>query len=142
MKINKTGLELIKSFEGLELKAYICPAGILTIGYGHTRNVKEGSVITEPEAEKLLLEDLQEAELAVNSGLVTVELNENQFSALVSFVFNVGSEAFFESTLLGMLNRGNFQKAADELLRWDKAGDEKLPGLTRRRTMERQLFLT
>lgn len=141
MKINKAGLELIKSFERLKLEAYICPAGVWTIGYGHTRNVEEGSIITEPEAEKLLLEDLQDAESAVNSA-VTVRLNANQFSALVSFVFNVGSGAFFDSTLLKMLNDSDHQEAADQLLRWDKAGEQKLLGLTRRRQMERRLFLS
>jgi GH24 family phage-related lysozyme (muramidase) len=141
MKINDAGLKLIKSFEGLHLNAYLCSAGIWTIGYGHTRNAVEGSVITELEAEKLLLEDLQDAQSAVDS-LVTVELNANQYSALVSFIFNVGFGAFFESTLLKMLNDGDYQGAADQLLRWDKVGKQKVPGLTRRRVLERRLFLS
>jgi lysozyme len=146
MKINDAGLKLIKSFEGLHLMAYICPAGVWTIGYGHTRNVQEGSVINESEAESLLLEDLQEAESVV-ANLVTVNLNENEFSALVSFVFvesrrNVSSGQLSKSTLLKMLNDGDRQGAADQFLRWDKAGKEKLPGLVRRRVLERRLFLS
>jgi GH24 family phage-related lysozyme (muramidase) len=141
MKTNEVGRKLIKSFEGLRLTAYICPAGIWTIGYGHTHNVQEGSVVNESEAENLLVKDLQETESVV-ANLVTVELNENEFSALVSFVFNVGSGNFSESTLLKMLNDGDRQGAADQFLRWDKAGGEKLPGLTRRRILERRLFLS
>lgn len=142
MKINKAGLELIKAFEGLYFESYVCPAGVWTIGYGHTGDVEEGSVITETEAEELLVEDLRDAESTVDSELVKVKLNGNQFSALVSFVFNVGSGAFSDSTLLKMLNNSEYQGAADQLLRWNKAGDETLPGLTRRRQAERRLFLS
>jgi GH24 family phage-related lysozyme (muramidase) len=132
MNINDAGLELIKSFEGLQLTAYVCPAGVWKIGCGHTSNVKEGSVITKAEAEKLFLKDLRDAESTVTE-LVTVKLNENEFSALVSFVFNVGSKFFSDSILLKMLNNNDRQGAADQFLR---------SGLARRRVLERRLFLS
>lgn len=137
--INEKGLALVKEFEGCELEAYLCPAGVWTIGYGHTFAVEMGQVISETEAEALLREDLKQAEEAVDR-LVTVPINENQFSALVSFVFNLGAGAFTNSTLLKKINAEEFD-AADQLLRWNKAGDEELPGLTRRRHAERALFL-
>lgn len=139
--INEKGLALVKKFEGCELEAYLCPANVWTIGYGHTRSVAMGQIISEAEAEVLLREDLRDAEEAVNR-LVQVPINDNQFSALVSFVFNVGRTAFEESTLLRLLNFYNgFEEVAAQFLRWNKAGDEELPGLTRRRHAERTLFL-
>jgi GH24 family phage-related lysozyme (muramidase) len=135
MKTNEAGLNLIKSFEGLRLEAYLCSAGIWTIGYGHTGDVQEGYIITETEAEELFLRDLQNAESIVND-LVKVKLNDNEFSALTSFVFNVGLSQFSESTLLKMLNDQEYQKAADQFLRWNKNGED------RRRILERRLFLS
>lgn len=141
MKINKAGLDLIKRSEGLELSTYICSGGAKTIGYGSTRNVTEGMTITEEEADELLRQDVEYFEEKV-SELVTVPLTSNQFSALVSFTFNLGESALGSSTLLKLLNAGDYLGAADQLLRWDKAGDVRLPGLTRRRIAERELFLT
>lgn len=142
MNINQSGLALIKEFEGLRLEAYVCPAGIWTIGYGHTKDVQPGSEITEAQAEEYLLEDLLDSEEVVNSPFVKVPLDEDQFSALVAFTFNVGSYAFLESTLLKLLNKEDYQGAADQLLRWTKGdGGEELPGLVRRRRAERALFL-
>ena len=145
MNIGKRGLDLIKSFEGLELKAYFDVGGVPTIGYGHTRtvtslDVKQGRKITPAIADQLLFEDVQSAEEAVNSGL-EVEVNQAQFDALVCFTYNVGNSAFLKSTLLQKLNREDILGAADQFLRWNKAGGKVVSGLTRRRKAERDLFL-
>lgn len=140
MTINQDGLDLIKSFEGLYLDAYLDPVDIWTIGYGHTEGVYEGMTITEAEAEELLRKDLAEFEAYVSEA-VQVDLNENQFSALVSFTFNLGPENLLDSTLLKLLNQGDFQGAADQFPIWNKAGSQELEGLTRRRKAERALFL-
>lgn len=139
MKTNQAGVGLIKSFEGLRLKSYLDSVGVPTIGYGHTKGVKLGQRITEAEAEKLLKADLGMFERGVTR-LVTTPLNENQFAALVSFSFNVGLKALEQSTLLRLLNQGDYQRAANQLLRWNKAGGKVLPGLTRRRQAEKELF--
>lgn len=144
-KINEAGLELVKHFEGLYLTAYKDPVGIYTIGYGHTGLThKDGTVypgrkITKAEAEQLLRYDMGVFEKRV-SGLVKVPLNDNEFSALVSFDFNTGG--LDKSTLLKKLNAGDKSGAALEFLKWDKAGGSTLPGLTRRRRSERNLFLS
>jgi GH24 family phage-related lysozyme (muramidase) len=143
-QINAAGLELVKHFEGLFLKAYRCPANVWTIGYGHTGlthkdgTVKAGRVITEAEAEDLLRHDLGKFAKRVEDG-VTVPVNDDQFGALVSFDFNTGG--FLKSTLRNKLNAGDFQGAADEFLKWNKAGGKVLAGLLRRRRSERNLFL-
>ncbi len=133
--------ELIMRFEGCQLKAYKCPAGVWTIGYGSTKNVKEGMVITEQEAFARLMNDMQEAGATVEK-FVTVPLNDNQFAALVSFVFNVGSGNFRGSTMLRMINSKQYLVAAEQFNRWNKAGNQVLSGLTRRRAAERALFET
>ena len=138
-RINAAGLALIKQFEGLRTEAYICPAGVLSIGYGHTKGVQKGDVCTEAEAEVFLLEDLEDASIAVTE-LVTVPLNENQFSALVSFVFNVGRTNFKESTLLTLLNVGRYGSAARQFGRWVFANKKRLAGLAARRKAEEDLF--
>lgn len=139
--INKAGLNLIKRFEGLELKAYKCPAGVWTVGYGHTGpDVLPNMTITQSEANDLLAADLLRFEAGV-AKLVTVSLNDNQFSALVSFAFNVGLKALEKSTLLRHLNAGRPAMAAREFLRWNKAGGVELEGLKRRRQAEMELFL-
>ncbi|MEG4801452.1 lysozyme [Microcoleus sp. ARI1-B5] len=140
MTINQDGVNLIKSFERMELEAYLDAVGIWTIGYGHTQGVYEGMTITEAQAQELLRKDLAEFESAVSEA-VEVDINENQFSALVSFSFNLGAGSLFESTLLKLLNQGDFQGAADEFPIWNKAGGQELEGLTRRRKAERALFL-
>ena len=119
-RTNKNGLLLIKSFEGLRLKAYKDAVGIWTIGYGTTRGVRPGQVITEAQAVQFLQEDLTRFEKSINE-VVRVPINDNQFSALACFTYNVGPGAFRSSTLLRKLNGGNIRGAADELLRWDKA---------------------
>jgi len=139
MKTSQRGLDLIKQFEGLKLTAYVCPAGVLTIGYGTTAGVTPGMTITAERAEQLLRQDIAKFERGVRDS-VKVPLTENQFSALVSFAYNVGLGAFRTSTLLRLLNKGEYAQAAEQFGRWNKAGGKVLPGLTRRRAAERKLF--
>lgn len=140
-QVSATGLALIKRWEGYRSLAYLCPAKVWTIGYGHTKTVKPGMKITIDQAEKLLRKDLVVFEQAVVR-LVQVPLSQNQFDALVSFTFNVGTNAFANSTLLAALNRKNYPAAADQFLRWSKVGNTTLKGLLDRRIEERKLFLS
>ena len=141
MEINQAGLNLIKEFEGFKPKAYICPAGVLTIGYGTTGSrVKPGLKIDKPTAVQWLKEDVDKFEKAVED-LVEIELNSNEFSALVSFTYNCGEGALASSTLLRKLNQGDKTGAAKEFDRWVKGGGRSLPGLVRRRNAEEALFL-
>jgi lysozyme len=141
MKIGTKGLELIKRFEGCRTEAYLCPANVWTIGYGHTKTAKPGLRITLSQAEALLKQDLIGFEKYVNNA-VKVPLNQNQYDALVSFTFNVGTGAFFKSSLLRKLNIGDYSGAANEFPRWVYGGGKKLLGLERRRRAERDLFLS
>lgn len=142
-QINAAGLDLIKKFEALKLEAYRCSAGVLTIGYGHTKNVKEGDVITEAQADELLRQDVADAERAV-SDLVKVPMNENEFSALVSLVFNIGRGHFRTSTALRKLNEEKRTSAGEAMTWWNNATIDgvltRLEGLVRRRKAERDLF--
>lgn len=139
-RIGKAGLDLIKEFEGLKLRAYLCPAKVWTIGYGSTGpHVTAGKVITEAEAEALLRQDLSRFERAV-TGFVTVPLTQNQYDALVSFAFNVGISALERSTLLKRVNARRFDDAATEFAKWNRAAGRPLAGLTRRRAAEAALF--
>lgn len=139
MRLSPTGLDLIKSHDGLRLSAYQDVVGVLTIGYGHTSNVKPDMAISEQEAEEILRRDVSLFEKAVND-LVTVPLNQNQFDALVSFAFNLGRGALQRSTLLSKLNARDYGGAAAEFDRWINAGGKPWPGLVRRRKEERELF--
>lgn len=139
MQISKAGLDLIKQFEGLYLKAYRCPAGVPTIGYGHTAGVAMGQTITQQQADDYLRRDVRQFERAV-SRLVRVPLTQGQFDALVSFAFNLGEGALAQSTLLRLLNAGDYAGAAAQFDRWNKAAGRVLPGLVRRRAAERALF--
>ena len=139
-KTSEYGVTLIQHYEGLRLKAYFCPGNVWTIGYGHTKGVQEGDRITEAEADRLLRIDLDEYEEAVNN-LVDVDLNQNQFDALVSFTFNLGAGNLKRSTLLKKLNAGDYHGAAEEFPRWNKSNGRVLPGLVKRRSAERLLFL-
>lgn len=133
--------DLIARWEGFRTEAYLCPAGVWTIGYGHTGpDVEKGMRISQSAALLLLEADIQPAASAVRAA-ARVKLNQNQFDALVSFVFNVGAGAFGDSTLLGLLNKGDFAGAAEQFGRWNKSGKVVLPGLVRRRAAERELFL-
>jgi lysozyme len=144
-KINAKGLAIIKHFEGLELTAYRCPAGKLTIGYGSTgSHVKEGMVITEPEAEVLLKRDVARFETGVEALIGPALTTSDQFSALVSFSFNLGLQALLKSTLLKRHKQGDIAAAANQFLAWNKARVNghlvPLKGLTRRREAERALY--
>ena len=145
MRINKDGLDLIREFEGFRSQAYRCPAGVWTIGYGHTSaagipEVKRGMEISKYDGEVILKRDLQDFCSAVAKA-VTVPLNDNQFSALVSFCYNVGVGAFRRSTLLKRVNAGNFEDVPRQLARWNKSKGKVLKGLQRRRAAEADLFL-
>lgn len=137
-------LPLTKLSEGLRLKAYLCPAGIPTLGYGHTRGVKLGMTCTAAQAELWLLEDLREARASVLR-LVKVSLTDGQLAALIDFVFNLGADALRRSTLLGLLNKGMYANVPAQLRRWNKAQvngrTRPLDGLTKRREAEVRLWL-
>tara|TARA_R110000824_G_scaffold63129_1_gene166360 strand:- start:272 stop:799 length:528 start_codon:yes stop_codon:yes gene_type:complete len=132
---------MIKKSEGLRLVAYLpTPNDVWTIGYGHTETAAEGMKITKKGADALLLQDLAWVEDAVND-LVKVDINQNQYDALCSFVYNLGKTNFKNSTLLRLLNEGDYQGAADQLPRWNKQKGKVLRGLTIRRKEEQELFL-
>jgi lysozyme len=141
MKIGKKGLDLIKHFEGFKNKAYLCPAGVWTIGYGTTKNVKKGDTVTLAQAEIMIAQDVAESESYVNK-LVKVPITQDEFDALVAFVYNVGAGNFKSSTLLKKLNKGDHHSVPEQMLRWNKGGGMILAGLTRRRTSEGTLFAT
>ena len=140
MKTSQKGIDLITKFEGFRARAYKCPAGVWTIGYGHTKGVKAGQSVTLEGAQDLLRQDLKNFEDWV-SKLVKVELTQGQFDALVSFCFNLGPGALDSSTLLKLVNQQKFALAADQFKRWNKAGGVELSGLTKRRAAERELFV-
>lgn len=139
MKIGPAGIKLIKEFEGCRLNAYLDAVGVPTIGYGSTEGVTIGDTITQEEADALLLEDLERFEKCVTE-MVKVPIDQNAFDALVSFAFNLGCGALKGSTLLRLLNAGDHPAAAKQFVRWNKAGDKVLAGLTRRRAAEEKLF--
>ncbi|WP_260706836.1 lysozyme [Edaphobacter flagellatus] len=133
-------LQLARTFEGCRLTAYQDQANIWTIGYGHTGpHVTSGLTITQAQAETLLADDLATAAACV-SRLVKIPLNQNQFDALVDFVFNLGCRSLTQSTLLAHIQANNFEAAAKEFLRWNKAANKPVKGLTRRRQAEAGLF--
>lgn len=142
MNVSEKGINLIKNFEGCRLEAYKCPAGIWTIGYGHTGlTVHQGLKITQKEADNLLKTDLIVHCNNVTK-LVKVPLTQNQFDALVSFEFNIGYGAFNSSTLLKLLNQGKYTDAANQFGRWVYTNKKVLPGLVKRRAAEKELFVT
>lgn len=143
LKISDAGIGLIANFEGKRNSIYIDAVGFPTIGIGHLikKNESFPEIMTDQEVNELFREDIKKRERSVNT-LVTVELNQNQFDALLSLVFNIGTGAFATSTLLKKLNNGRVQEAADQFLRWDQAGGKPLLGLTRRRKAEKEVFET
>ncbi len=142
MKITNEGINLIKKFEGLRLEAYLCPAGVWTIGYGHTKGVKEGDKITQEEAEMFLKSDLRTFEIGVEC-LIKKQLTDNQFSSLVSFAYNLGLANLKSSTLLKKVNsNSNDRTIVDEFIKWIYAGGKQLEGLKRRRQAEAYLYFS
>ena len=139
MKSTNYAILLIKSFEQLRLNSYLCPAGRWTIGYGHTEGVNRGMLITEKTADAFLKQDIQKAEAEVNK--LEADLTQEQFDALVSFVFNVGTQAFRYSTLRKLIEKDpSDPKIANEFRRWVYAGNTMLPGLVKRREQEIKLY--
>jgi lysozyme len=142
MTINDAGLALIKRAEGLRLDSYRCPAGVATVGYGHTGpDVRIPMTITPGEAERLLREDLARFENGVTNCLGGCPTNSDQFSAMVSLSYNIGLGNFATSTVLKRHRLGQYPLAANAFLLWDKANGVALPGLTKRRQDERALYL-
>lgn len=147
MNINKATLDLVKEFEGCNLTAYRDPVGIWTIGYGTTARAGLGIIptggmtITQAEADQLLADGLNKFADQIRP-MITADLNDNQFGACVSLAYNVGVYGFGRSTVLEKINDGDYSKAADAILLWNKAGGKVLKGLVRRREAERKLFLT
>ena len=144
MHISDKGFELIKHFEGCELEAYKCAAGVWTIGYGHTKDVQEGDTWGEEKAEFMLWRELEDEYEGYVNELVTVPMNQCQFDALCSWVYNLGPANLKSSTLLKYLNLGNYNGVPEQIMRWNKAtvnGERKvLLGLTRRREAEALMF--
>ncbi|MBE8595470.1 lysozyme [Xenorhabdus sp. BG5] len=144
MKISESGINKLKSYEGLKLKAYPDPAtgaAPWTIGYGHTKGVESGQVITTQQAEEFLHQDLIPVYAAIQQ-LVKVPLTQGQFDALCSFIFNLGIGNFAHSTLLKKLNAGDYQGAAKEFVKWDSADGRALAALRMRRESEQKTFLS
>lgn len=140
MKLNQNGIDLIKNFEGLRLEAYLCPAKKITIGYGSTgSDIQLGMKWTQEQAESRLKNDVGTFSRQVRDVLKVV-LNENQFSALVAFAYNLGIGTLRKSTLLVKLNAGDFAGVGEEILKYNKGGGKVLSGLVKRREAERALF--
>ena len=139
MNVSQKCVDLINHFEVFEDTAYLCPANVWTIGYGRTRNVKEGDRITEPQAERDLLEELEEFKHQVLNS-VKVELTQNELDALTSWTYNLGVGNLNSSTLLKKLNAGDKNSVPSEMIRWNKAAGKVLAGLTRRREAEAKLW--
>jgi len=145
MKTTEKGINLIKEFEGVKLTAYLCPAGVWTIGYGHTANVKKGNKIDIVQADIFLAEDIVPIEKFLNAKKLNI--NQNQFDALVSFIFNLGTGAFFGSTLYRKIVINPKDKTiSDEFMKWTKAKVNgvltTLPGLVKRRAAEAKLYFS
>lgn len=144
MKTSAAGLDIIKRFESCQLQAYLCPAGFWTIGWGNIRyangeRVQKGDVITQEQADADLAYDVGDTERVISRNVIK-PLSQNQFDALVSFVYNIGAPNFVGSTLIRLLNQGNYAWAAEQFDRWTYAKKVKLEGLVRRRAAERALF--
>ncbi len=130
---------LTESFEGCKLEAYQDSVGVWTIGYGHTRGVYPGMTCTQEEADQWLLEDVQRVVDAINAD-ITISIDQDEFDALVDFGFNLGIHNLESSTLWKLLNEGDFEGAAAQFPRWDRAGGREIGGLLRRRLEEQQVF--
>jgi lysozyme len=140
MHISDEGFCLIKKFEGCELSAYKCAAGVWTIGYGHTKNVQEGDKWSKEKAEYMLWDELEEEYEKYINDLVDVPLSQFQFDALVSWVYNLGPANLKSSTMLKKLNAGEYEEVPSQMKKWNKANGKVLEGLIRRRAAESLLF--
>jgi lysozyme len=140
MHISDEGFCLIKKFEGCELKAYKCAAGVWTIGYGHTKDVQEGDEWSKEKAEFMLWDELEEEYEKYINDLVDVPLSQFQFDALVSWVYNLGPANLKNSTMLKKLNAGEYEEVPSQMKKWNKANGKVLEGLIRRRAAESLLF--
>lgn len=141
MKTSPSARAAIFGFEGCRKQAYLCPAGVPTLGVGHTQGVKIGQSCTDEQAQIWFSQDLEDAEAAVEH-LVSVPLTQGQFDALVSFVFNLGPQRLKTSTLLKLLNSGDYKGAAGQFRLWCHAGEQIVPGLVKRRAWETDSFLS
>lgn len=140
MTTSESGKDLIKAFEGLRLDAYRCPAGVPTIGWGHTKGVKMGQHITHAVAEDLLVEDIAPIERLLNS--MKINFRQNQFDALVSWIFNLGEGKFKGSTMYQrIIGNASDEEIANQMVKWIYSGQQKLPGLMNRRVLEANFFL-
>jgi len=138
-KMSQKGIDFIGEFEEFKNIAYQCPAGVWTIGYGHTKGVKKGDKITEKQAKIYLREDIAEVEAAISEN-VTVLLTQQQYDTLGSLIFNIGADGFKESTLLKRLNDKKYDQVSEQIKRWNKAGKRVLNGLVNRRTDEIEMW--
>jgi lysozyme len=139
MNISNEGISLIKKFEGCELESYQDSVGVWTIGYGHTKNIKEGMTISKEQADNMLLNELDEYCEYVEKA-VDVTLKQCEFDALVAWTYNLGPTNLNKSTMLKKLNNKEYQDVPHEIKRWNKAGGKVLQGLVRRREAESLLF--
>lgn len=138
--VPQQALDLIREFEGCRLEAYKCPAGVWTIGYGSTHGAREGDRWSQAEADERLEQDASVLCATICRDTNGHGLNDNQLSALISLAYNIGMGALKGSTLMRFIRRGDYESAADQFERWNKAGGKPLAGLTRRRKAERELF--
>lgn len=140
MRTSEKGVALIKKYEGCKLTAYKCPAGIWTIGYGTTKDVQKGQTITQARADELLVQDLRKFESVVND--LHINLRQQQFDALISWIYNLGAGNFAVSTFKKKITNLNADEAiTDELVKWVNAGGKPLLGLKRRRVEEANMWL-
>ena len=139
MQTSDKGKEFIKHFEGCKLEAYQCSGDVWTIGCGHTRGVEEGDKISKKQADALLSADIEMVETHVKR-LITVDLDQSQWDAIVSWFFNLGCGNLRASTMLQVINSGELDRVSEQIIRWDKVGKKAVAGLTRRRKAEADLF--
>ena len=142
MKTSQNGIDLIKGFESFQALAYKCPAGVLTVGYGTTKGVYPGQTVTKQQAEQLLADHLVMDENRLNVLNATLQLNQNEWDALMSFIYNVGFPSFSFSGLRKAIERkASFEDIHSEFMKWVRAGGKVLPGLLARRQKEYELFI-
>ena len=140
MNTSQKGLDLIKKYEGCKLYAYRCPAGVLTIGYGHTKGVKAGQAITQAQAEQFLKDDIRPLETLLND--MRLNFKQNQFDALISWIFNLGAANFKSSTMYKkIIAHADDLDITDQMVKWYNAAGRPLLGLKKRRVEEANMFL-